>query len=206
VGFCCLLLATDPNGINSYPTQHWRYFIITFFTVLFFFGYFICLPFLAKGRTLGFLILRLRIYNLISTKNFFINLIKREFFIWGINAIGLFILGIVLWSYDNPQKLIQTILFTTDNTFDGGLRFLGTVFQVVFSIGFLSVIIVIIHMFINNKKRCFIDRVSDTCVIKLVDVNSKDPDGLLNTSKPLKRNYGLPGDIVSNASDEIDGL
>jgi signal peptidase I len=61
-------------------------------------------------------------------------------------------------------------------------------------------------MFINNKKRCFIDRISETCVIKLVDVNSKDPDGLLNTSKPIKRNYGLPGDIVSNASDEIDGL
>jgi hypothetical protein len=61
-------------------------------------------------------------------------------------------------------------------------------------------------MFINNKKRCIIDRISDTCVIKLVDVNSKDPDGLANVRTPIKRNYGLPGEIVSSASDEIDGL
>jgi uncharacterized RDD family membrane protein YckC len=81
IGFCCLVLATDPNGFNTYPAQHWRYFFITFLTVLIFFSYFICLPFLTKGRTLGCIILKLRIYNLVATKNFFLNLIKRDFLI-----------------------------------------------------------------------------------------------------------------------------
>jgi hypothetical protein len=76
-----------------------------------------------------------------------------------------------------------------------------------YAVGGLMLIICMIHMCIFNKKRCFIDRVSDTVVIKMVDVSSQDPSASLNSGvKKSKRNYGLPGEIIGSPSDEIDGL
>jgi hypothetical protein len=120
----------------------------------------------------------------------------------------LLILGIILSSVDDPESLIRAIIFNGNASITGGasLTFISTLFQVIFSISFISLIFVAIHLCLNSRKRCFIDRISDTCVIKLIDVNSKDPDAHINVQKPVKRNFGLPGEIVSNASDEIDRL
>lgn len=62
-------------------------------------------------------------------------------------------------------------------------------------------------MFINNKRRCLIDHISDTVMIKLVDINGKDSN-LSSNNKIIKhkRNYGLPGEIVASIEDEIDSL
>ncbi len=109
---------------------------------------------------------------------------------------------------NDPESLIRAIIFNGNTTVanTAGLTFISTVFQIIFSFSFISLIFVAIHLCLNSKKRCFIDRISDTCVIKLTDINSKDPDAHINRQKPIKRNFGLPGEIVSNASDEIDRL
>ncbi|GHU31112.1 hypothetical protein FACS1894166_01960 [Bacilli bacterium] len=84
---------------------------------------------------------------------------------------------------------------------------LTAIFYTFYAIGSLLLIIVIIHMCVFNKRRCFIDRISDTVVIKMVDVSSKDLSSSLNTGiKKSKRNYGLPGEIIGSPADEIDGL
>jgi hypothetical protein len=62
-------------------------------------------------------------------------------------------------------------------------------------------------MCIFNKRRCFIDHISDTVVIKLVDISSNDPNASANAKMVKnKRNYGLPGEIVAGAEDEINSL
>jgi hypothetical protein len=63
-------------------------------------------------------------------------------------------------------------------------------------------------MCIFNRRRCFIDHVSDTCVIKAVDVNSKESNEALNAIKKTgpQRKYHLPGEIVPEAAEEIDSL
>jgi hypothetical protein len=81
------------------------------------------------------------------------------------------------------------------------------IFQVLYAIATLLLIFVIIHMCINNKRRCFIDHISDTVVIKLIDVSGSDlqPTANPKTSKS-RRNYGLPGEIIAGAENEIDSL
>jgi hypothetical protein len=62
-------------------------------------------------------------------------------------------------------------------------------------------------MCIYNKRRCFIDHISDTVVIKLVDIASNDSNISANVkSTKRRRNYGLPGEIVAGAENEIDSL
>jgi hypothetical protein len=89
----------------------------------------------------------------------------------------------------------------------GTINAISIVFQTSYAIAFMILLFVIIHMFINNKKRCFIDHISDTCVIKTIDVNSSDANTSANrVHNKAKRNYGLPGEITSGMSDEIDSL
>jgi hypothetical protein len=81
------------------------------------------------------------------------------------------------------------------------------IFLAFYLIGTMLPIFVIVHMCINNKRRCFIDHISDTVVIKLVDVSTDQSNASAN-AKPTKRkrNYGLPGEIIAGAENEIDSL
>lgn len=80
--------------------------------------------------------------------------------------------------------------------------------QAIQMIGMLLIVFAIIHMCVFNRRRCFIDHISDTCVIKFVDVNSKEANDALNhvRSQTSQRRYHLPGEISSSASEEIDSL
>jgi hypothetical protein len=81
------------------------------------------------------------------------------------------------------------------------------IFQAFYLIGAFLLIFVIIHMCINNKRRCFIDHISDTVVIKLVDISSDKSNTSANAKiGKRKRNYGLPGEIIAGAENEIDSL
>jgi hypothetical protein len=80
-------------------------------------------------------------------------------------------------------------------------------FQAMWGISGILLVFIVIHMCIFNKRRCFIDHVSDTVVIKLVDISSNDPSVSANAKiSRSKRNYGLPGEIVAGAEDEINSL
>jgi hypothetical protein len=82
-----------------------------------------------------------------------------------------------------------------------------SIFQVLYVIGGFLLIFVIIHMCVYNKRRCFIDHISDTVVIKLIDISSNGANPTANAKiGGRKRNYGLPGEIVAGAENEIDSL
>jgi uncharacterized RDD family membrane protein YckC len=83
IGFGLAIIATDKVGLKHAfeLAQTWRYFLIALESSTILFLYFLLVPYLTKGRTIGLLLLKLRIYNLVPTKNFFINLLKREFFL-----------------------------------------------------------------------------------------------------------------------------
>jgi hypothetical protein len=114
------------------------------------------------------------------------------------------ILGVALASSSNPISIFDAF-FKFDNTQQQAIV---VVIQAIQMIGIIFIIFVIIHMCIFNRRRCFIDHVSDTCVIKYVDVNSKEANDALNAVKshPSQRKYHLPGEIVAGASEEIDSL
>ncbi|MDR3330007.1 MAG: RDD family protein [Mycoplasmataceae bacterium] len=203
-----LIIYTDAAGLSGAfdLTDKWRYFLIGLESCMLMFFYFLIIPLWTKGRTLGLFIFKLKIYNLIPTRNFFINLIKREFFLWIILALTNLALGITLWVMKNPTDFLKALLLQT-TTDDSKTKLSAGIFQTLWGISGVFLVIVIIHMCIFNKRRCFIDHISDTVVIKLVDISSNDPNASANAKMVKnKRNYGLPGEIVAGAEDEINSL
>jgi hypothetical protein len=114
------------------------------------------------------------------------------------------ILGITLIS-SNDVKSIFDSFFNFNNSSNQAIVIIVQTIQM---IGIVFIIFVIIHMCVFNRKRCFIDHVSDTCVIKYVDVNSKEVNDALNAVRKQgpQRKYALPGEILPEAADEIDSL
>jgi uncharacterized RDD family membrane protein YckC len=124
-----------------------------------------------------------------------------------ITSFGNLILGIVLWSLnDNAFKLLHDLIIMGSSTYPA-YQYISTIFDVVYTISFVLLLFCIIHMCINSKRRSFHDRISDTCVVKLVDVNSKEAQDSMNMKpRKTKRNYGLPGEIAPTAVDEVDSF
>jgi hypothetical protein len=108
--------------------------------------------------------------------------------------------------FDKSGTFLRDLLF--QNNSPEKSTNIGVIFcQTFYVISGVIIIFIIIHMCLSNKKRCFIDKISDTAVVKMVDVNSTDIDSNMNTKmKRAKRNYGLPGEIIGSATDEIDSL
>jgi hypothetical protein len=123
-------------------------------------------------------------------------------------AISNLILGIVL-CFMNRSSATDFLNSLTLNGVDAASKETAAVaiFHSLYAIGFLSLIFVIVHMCIYNKRRSFIDHISDTVVIKLIDISSNDSNPSANTKPSRKRrNYGLPGEIMTSAEKEIDSL
>jgi hypothetical protein len=108
----------------------------------------------------------------------------------------------------NPKDasdFIGKLILAQNNT--GTSHAETAIFQAFYLIGAFVLIFVIIHMCINNKRRCFIDHISDTVVIKLIDTSSDTTNTSANAKiGKRKRNYGLPGEIIAGAENEIDSL
>jgi hypothetical protein len=118
------------------------------------------------------------------------------------------ILGIVLCSMNQSSAtdFLKSLSMNQNNTTSKETATIA-IFHSLYAIGFLSLIFVIIHMCIYNKRRSFIDHVSDTVVIKLIDVSSSDSNKSANAIPGKRhRNYGLPGEIIASAEKEIDSL
>jgi hypothetical protein len=106
----------------------------------------------------------------------------------------------------NEPKLIFDSFFTFSSNSD---QIIVIIVQAMQMIGMLLIVFVIINMCVFNRKRCIIDHASDTCVIKFVDVNSKEANdsiNALNRDKGPQRKYRLPGEITTEINDEIDSL
>jgi hypothetical protein len=106
---------------------------------------------------------------------------------------------------NDASIFLKNILLQTSQSNDKQIGVI--IFQALYLVSACILLFVIIHMFINNKRRCLIDHISDTVMIKLVDINGKDSN-LSSNNKIIKhkRNYGLPGEIVASIEDEIDSL
>ncbi|MDR0675065.1 MAG: RDD family protein [Mycoplasmataceae bacterium] len=208
-GVAIIIVVTDKAGIKAALNlqQTWRYLLMSLISTIIFVFYFLLLPYLTKGKTIAFFMFKLRIYNLIPTKNFFINLVKREFFLWIVVVFANLVLGITLctMSSNDAADFLKRLMQSDDNAKTSQASVV--IFQVLYAIGAILLLFVVIHMCINNKRRCFIDHISDTVVIKLVDISSNESNSSSNTKiGGRRRNYGLPGEIIGSAESEIDSL
>jgi hypothetical protein len=115
------------------------------------------------------------------------------------------VLGVALTSSKDTTSIFDAFFkFNSTST-----QIIVVIVQAMQMIGLIMLIFVIIHMCIFNRRRCFIDHVSDTCVIKFVDVNSKEVNDAINAARRdqgPRRKYQLPGEIVAGANDEIESL
>lgn len=216
VGICFLIIfcASDKsiNGSlkNIQNMQSWRFLISAIFCLIFYAFDFLIIPLLTKGRTFGLWVFRLQIHNLIPTKKFYINLFKREALVWYIFAFTNILVGIALLAFKPSAKdefFDDFFNFTTSsNKQYASVRVWTTIIHALYMVGMLCQLFLIVNIIMQNQKRCFIDNISDTCVVFLKSVNPKDSQGLINSSKTTKKNYGLPGEIISEANEEIDSL
>lgn len=135
-------------------------------------------------------------------------MIKREFFIWFIPCICTLIVSLSLVTYkDDPYKLL--LFFIGQKDADPSLsqpyEILVHFLQAFYGIGTLLLIFVIINVCMNNKKRAFIDHISNVIVVAINSKGGGEQVGV-NEKITTKRNYGLPGEILSEGNEEISGI
>lgn len=159
------------------------------------FGYFIIIPFFFKGYTLFKKALKIKTHELIDSKKFFLHLIKKELFIWIPFYLILFIFSLVLFKYQDPMNIINSlILFQLKKPSNNEQTILLTIFQFLFILSFVPVFIISIHIMFNSKKRALHDFYSDTCVVYTVPVI----DEPIKSFNKKKINVNLPGIIDEN--------
>lgn len=215
ISILIILCVTDniANGSlkNITLMQPWRFLVAGLLCAILYCVDFLFIPCWTKGRTLGLWICRLQIHNLIPTKKFIFSIIKKEAIVWFIFAIANILVGIAIMTMTINERSdffsnFWNFTTTNNNNESSKLKIWTTVIHALYMVGMLVQIFLIANIIMTNKRRCFIDNISETCVIYLKPVNKKDKQGLGNTIKTKKKNYGLPGEIVGQANEEIDSL
>ncbi len=176
------------------------FFLSVLISYLWWFIYFIVIPYYWKGYTLFKKAFKLKTHELIDSTKFFQHLVKKECMIWMPIFLVLFIYSIVLSSFqDDPLKMLQTLLnYQNTNTHD----YINPIFQFLFIFSIIPVIIIMIHMAINSKKRALHDIFSDTCVVYLVPMEGSDTPKI----NSRKLNLDLPGMIDEDVlMEQLDG-
>ncbi|MGL4616958.1 MAG: hypothetical protein ACRCUM_01850 [Mycoplasmoidaceae bacterium] len=217
--FYFVFFSFDPVEANF---KSYLFFSYMIFIWLAFFIYFVLIPSLNKGRTLFIFAFKMRIFDSnsndyffiekIKFKNdkhkiflyFFVNMFKREFFVWNIFCIINFSLGIVLLSLGDDEGLIFIkSLFMANAGIDNaeGTNSFAMIFTSLYSINLLIIIGIFINFWINSSKRNIIDVFSSTVTLYLKEIDPKSDN--LNKDKKNIINYGLPGEILDSVFDEI---
>ena len=211
--FACLIFLTDlgfkGDFITFEVTEPYRYFLFGIIISIFWFTYFVILPYLWNGQTLGLKAFKLAIYNVIFS-HFFTNIFKRELLVWVINSlinlfftITLFIIGTIKGSNEAFEIIKQMYKYANNSPYFP----IVIVFTTLYLFCTMLLILVFFSVVFNNKKQCLIDRISNTVTVKKIDVSGSDKqnDYLNKKSKLPKRNFNLPGVILDNPHDEILG-
>lgn len=213
IGFACLIFFTDPGFKGNIQamniTEPYRYFLFVIINTICFVGYFMVLPYFWKGQTLGLKTFKLAIYNVVFT-HFFINIFKRELLVWVINTIINFILALTLFiigttnGSDNAIALIKQMY-----TYDSSLPYftVAIIFITMYMVSMMLLILVVFSVAFNSKRQSLIDKISNTVTVKKIDVNGSDKDNknINKKNKLPKRNFNLPGVILDNPNEEING-
>lgn len=194
----------------------WKIFVLSLIIFLLFFIQFIAVPFFANGYTLFSKMFKIKIYS-ITLKNifynkkdfkydnkFFLQLIKRELFLWIIPVTLFLIFGFFCLqstTIDISSQLYSIIRSEFQNDF---IIISGFIILSAISVSLVCPLILIMNIIIMSKKRTFHDYFSNTVVIKMIDVNGDDPKNNKNIKqiKPSLK-YGLPGEIDVETIKEI---
>lgn len=214
VGWACLIFLTDPNFKGSLSgfiiSQPYRYFLFCLVCVVSNILYFICLPYWWKGQTLGKKAFKLAIYNQVFTHLFW-NIFRKEFFIWEVLSIVeiafslvLFIVGQSKGYRDANDVLQQMFSYNSQKPYYA----YAIIFASLFSIAGLCSIFCIISVALHSGHQSFTDKISNTVVIKMVDVIGSDKENERKNIKgqKIKHNLSLPGVIGDSAHDTISSL
>ncbi len=202
--------------INLYNVQNWdliqswQIFLFTFIIFLTIFIYFIIVPFLCRGYTIFSKIFKIRIYStslqIVNEKYkcfknlhwiFFVQLLIRESLTCLVMVIVTVFLGIT--SFFAKNDVLSFLLSVTTNE-ASNQNVVEIVFQSLYTIAAILDFILILNVAFTNKKRSFTDHISNTVVVKMVEVFSDDKNGVLNLKnkkKPVIK-YNLPGEIDTN--------
>ena len=194
----------------------WKFATVCFLISLSLFIYFILVPFFSGGYTIFSAIFKIRIYTInlktITTRKwfknlefvFFVQLLVREALSLLTYAVFFILLGII--SFISPDLAKEYLKSLSNGTLSNSTtNYVQIVFSSLFSIAALLDVIIIVNVVLSSKKRSFADHISNTVVIKMVDViGGKDPQMPLNyKNKESKIKYNLPGEL--NIDDILKG-
>lgn len=213
IGFACLVFFTDSGfkgNISSFNvTEPYRYFIFVITISICFFNYFVILPYFWNGQTLGLKVFKLAIINVVFS-HFITNIWKRELLVWIINSFinllfgtTLFIIGSIK-GYEISNQIIKN-MYQYDTSFQ--YFPISLIFTTLYMLSAMLLIFVLFSVIINSKKQCLIDKISNTVTVKKIDVSGSDKQNdNFNKKRELpKRYFNLPGVILDNPNEEING-
>lgn len=201
---------------NVQEIYGWKIFVFSLIISFLFFVQFIIIPFFTNGYTLFSKIFKLKIYSVLlknifySKKKikydlkFFLQLLKRELFLWMIPIVLFLIFGFFCLesaNVDISKKLYSIITNQIKNDF---IIISGFVILSFVSVSLICPLGLIINIIVMSRKRTLHDYFSNTVVIKMIDVNGDDPKNNKNVKqiKPSLK-YGLPGEISAETIKEI---
>lgn len=200
--FCMVFLINKPTDYY----EPWRYLIFSIIAFGLNFCYFVVLQRLWKGQTLGMKAFKLATYNQIFN-HFTWNIIKKELFIWMVLGIVELTLGILLCIVGYTQSYEAAWNIVSRMFSSNGDKIIGIVYGCLFAICGIVLIFVAIDTGIHSRRQSFLDRFSNTCVVKKVDVfSNKEQDNKNIKKKAQRRNYALPGAVLESPHDTIDSL
>ena len=207
--FACLIFLTDPSYVDNHnleDIQPFRYIVFALVAFIINFFYFVGLQRFWKGQTLGMKAFKLATYNQIFN-HFTLNIVKKEFFYWILLGIVEVSLGIALCveGYVSSEAKAWEIV---TKMFSGDEPIYAIIYGILFAICFVLLIFAAVDTGVHSQRQSTIDKMSNTCVVKKVDVLGSDKE---NKNKNLKkkaarRNYALPGAIIDSPHDTIDSL
>lgn len=211
IGLGFAIICTDPvyqvKNSSILVGETWRYFLVALISAIISFFYFIIVPFFWKGQTLMKKLFKLSSHNFMPLNSFFFGLVKHELFIWVLLVLINIIFSLTLWGL-GPEKATELIkdinVFSPNKNTTGGIYIAAIVFSTFYMIVGMIDIVLVILLFIKNKKANAIDNFSNIVVIKLIDISGDDINATMNKKSQSKKiNYGLPGEINDEVIEEI---
>lgn len=197
----------------------WQVFLISIIIFVCLFIYFIIIPLFFNGYTLFKKIFKIKTHNILlktiaKKKIKFLNnfdfkflffLFKKELLIWFLWSMVFIVFGVICISLGEKAHEFIIDFLNTKSSPASSTKIYSSVFVTIFCILFILDTFLLINLFINSGKRCFNDNISNTIVIKMIDVNSSDIDSNLNkiVTQSKKIKYKLPGEISPGILDEI---
>ena len=196
------------NNLSSYQPDTlsimfngWKYCLFSWEVFLVFFFWFILIPLILKGRTIGKLICHITTIDLNKNKKlFWWSLILKEFFLWILLSLFLIIYGFVCLGLNHEAYKFNITYIQNAN--NNGFKSFDTIYTFVFffSICILIIIIFILWMLFSSHKMNLQDNMSHTTVIYVKQIKqTKDK----NNKIKMPKEQILPGEVNLKELDKL---